>query len=90
MINKMTEYTDYLYILTGEHQFIIKALDDADESFLRYSIPINYQYQAPLFLSVDGDFLSYKIIDDKGSYNKLIEFCLPAMKKDTKIGISFN
>jgi hypothetical protein len=90
MIDNMTEPIDYLYILAGEHQFTIKALDDVDESFFRYSIPINYHYQAPLFLSVNGEFLSYKIIDDEGIYNKLIEFCLPSMKKNTEIKISFN
>lgn len=86
----MEESTDYLYILAGEHQFIIRALDDVDESFLRYSIPINYKYQSPLYLSANGKFISYKIIEDKGEHNKLIEFKLPSMKKDEQIKISFD
>ena len=78
------------FILRGEHILAMQATADADVSKVRYCIPLCYNEQIPILFSVKGEFTSYKILDDKGEYNKIIEFQLPKMKKGNKIKIYIN
>lgn len=85
----MAENSNRFYLMRGEHFLFLRSLDETDSSTFSYSVPINYGNQVPLLLKVGGGFESYKIIKDKGEFNKKIQFRLPAMKKDEKIKIHF-
>jgi hypothetical protein len=78
-----------IYLLRGEHYLFLKAIDDTKASSFKYSIPLNYGDQVPILIKVDGDFLSYKIIDYKLKPNQVIHFELPPMKKNEKKKIHF-
>ena len=81
---------DTFYLLKGEHFIILTSLEDVNSSSFSYSIPLNYGNQVPIFLNADGDFLSYRILNDNGKYNKVIQFKLPPIKKNQKIKIHFD
>lgn len=78
-----------IYLLRGEHHIFLKATGDVEPSSIKYSIPLCYGDQIPILMKIDGNFLSYRIKDDKLEPNKIIDFKLPSMKKDEKIQIHF-
>ena len=50
------------HILSGEYIIFLRATKDVEPFTFTHSIPLCYSDQIPIFLDVDGDFLSYEII----------------------------
>ncbi len=90
MCEEILKKKQKLYILRGEHIFVIKAFEDVDSSSFRYSIPLKYKDQIPIFLDLKGNFLSYELIKEKECHNRVIIFRIPKMKKDEEIKISLD
>ncbi len=80
----MNNQKDCIKILKGEHILPITAHEDIDSSEVSYSFPLNYGDQIPIAYEAKGDFLSYKIINDKTNNNQIIRFKLPPLKKEEK------
>jgi hypothetical protein len=85
----MNNKFDKFYLLHSKHFIILTSSKDADSSTFTYSAPLCYNNQLPVFFKAYGGFLSYKILKDKGKYNKVIKFDIPPIKKDEKIKIHF-
>jgi len=85
----MTNGKQLIYLSRGEHYLFLKAKDDVKSSSVKYSIPLCYADQVPILLKSEGDFLSYKIINDKLEPNQIIQFELPPMKKNERKKIHF-
>jgi hypothetical protein len=85
----MDNISHKFYLLRGKHFIVLTSSKDVSSSNFSYSLPLCYSDQAPVFLKVEGDFLSYKILKDNGEYNKVIKFKIPDIKKNEKITIHF-
>jgi len=85
----MGKKLEKMFILSGEHILQIKALHNAKESVLSYSIPQNYGEQAPLILNVEGEHLSYHFEKDNTN-NDIIKFKIPALCADQKIRVKID
>ena len=81
--------TEKIQILTAENQFFFKAISDTGPSVITYSFPLSYGNQTPLAFEITGDFLSYKIIQDKQKLNQNIKFELPSLNKNETKKINF-
>jgi len=84
----MIDDVDKFHILRGEHVLVLKSLTDTDSSTLTHSIPLNYGTQIPIMLKADGDFLSYRILQ-QNHHNKAILFDLPPLKENEETKIHF-
>ncbi len=76
-----------IYLLKGESLIFLKANSAVSNSSFKYVSPLNYGDQIPIYLRIQGDFLSYIILIDKKSKNQLIKFVLPPMEKNEQIKI---
>jgi len=79
-----------LHIIRGEHIIDLEASIDVDSFSFKHVIPLKYGQQVPIFFDVDGDFISYKIMEDRGDYNKVIIFNMPPLKKGKRLNLKFN
>jgi len=84
-----------LDLLHGEIIFEIKAYDDIASSFnISYAVPPIYCDQAPILIELredtDAKIISYRIINDTGHPNKVVNFTIEPMEKDENATFHFD
>ena len=83
-----------LDLLRGEHYLYIDAVENVSSFNIKYSFPPEYGYQVPIIMEIFNDstaeILSYNIENDTDDLNKLVNFTIGTMEKDTRVFIHFN
>ena len=83
-----------LDLLRGEHYLYIDAVENVSSFNIKYSFPPEYGYQVPIIMEIFNDstaeILSYNIENDTDDLNKLVNFTIGPMEKDTRVFIHFN
>lgn len=83
-----------LDLLRGEHYLYIDAVENVSSFNVKYSFPPEYGYQVPIIMEIFNDstaeILNYNIENDTDDLNKLVNFTIGPMEKDTRVFIHFN
>ena len=90
---ELTIQDQELDLLRGEHYLFVKATEDVNSFHIRYSFPPDYNYQVPIMLEILDDstaeLLHYKIESDSYEPNKVVNFTLGSLEKDSIVSIHF-
>jgi len=83
-----------LDLLRGEHYFYIDAIEDVGSFNIRYSFPPEYGYQVPIIMEILNDttaeILNYNIENDTNNLNKIVNFTIGPIEKNSRVLIHFN
>jgi len=83
-----------LDLLRGEYYLYIDAVENVSSFNIRYSFPPEYGYQVPIIMEIFNDttaeILNYNIENDTNDPNKLVNFTIGPMEKNTRVLIHFN
>ncbi len=82
-----------LDLLRGEHYLFVNATENVRSSHIRYSFPPDYNYQVPIMLEILDDstaeILHYEIESDTYEPNKVVDFTLGPLEKDSIVSLHF-
>ena len=83
-----------LDLLRGEYFLYIDAVENVSSFNVRYSFPPEYGYQVPIIMEIFNDttaqILNYNIENDTDNLNKLVNFTVGPMDKNSRALIHFN
>ncbi|MDH7507296.1 MAG: transglutaminase-like domain-containing protein [Candidatus Thermoplasmatota archaeon] len=83
-----------LDLLRAEHYLYIDAIENVNSFNIRYSFPPEYGYQVPIIMEIVNDttaeILNYTIENDTNEPNKIVNFSIGAMEKNSRVLIHFN
>ena len=83
-----------LYLLHGEIAFYIHSFEDVNSFNINYSIPSNYEDQAPIYFEIRNDttaeILDYMIVNDTNQPNRFIKFSIGPMDSGETSFIHFD
>lgn len=93
-VNSLNSEEAELDLLRGEHYFYIDAIENVNSFNIRYSFPAEYGYQVPIVMEIINDttanILNYNIENDTDGLNKLVNFTIGPMEKNSRVLIHFN
>jgi len=83
-----------LDLLRGEYYLYIDVIENVSSFNVRYSFPPEYGYQVPIIMEIFNDttaeILNYNIENDTDNLNKLVNFTIGPMDKDSRALIHFS
>jgi len=94
--NEYLSYLDELELdlLRGEHYLYIDAVENVDSFNIRYAFPPEYGYQIPIIMEIfndtTADIINYNIENETNNLNKIVNFTIGTMEKNSRALIHFN
>ncbi|MCX6664721.1 MAG: transglutaminase-like domain-containing protein [Euryarchaeota archaeon] len=91
--NDTTDIQQEFVLLRGEHYLFINTSENVSEFHIRFCFPPEYGHQIPIFLELYNDttvdIQNYRIENDTHEPNKVINFTISHLNKDTDAFIHF-
>jgi hypothetical protein len=93
IFNTTFDEEQVLYLLKGKTYFTLYAIEDVNSFNVIFSIPPNYQSQAPIFLKIldntTANIIDYRIENDTNPPNKILNFTIGNINKKERTYLNF-